>query len=104
MVARIVQQWLTPTNPISILKPESPENFKFLIAATYADKLPRRVASLLRKGKRFAFLVPTSLIPEVSRLPNGNPDAEVKRMMDSTSKIEMATIGHTWVISHPAYG
>ena len=23
--------------------------------------------------------------------------------MDSTTKIVMATIGHTWVISHPAY-
>ena len=103
MAARIVQRWRTPTNPISILKPEAPGNFEFLIAATYADKLPHRVASLLQKGKRFAFLVPTSLIPEVSRLPNGNPNTDVKRMMDSTTKIVMTAIGHTWVISHPAF-
>ena len=28
---------------------------------------------------------------------------QVKKIMDSTTKIVMAAIGHTWVISHPAY-
>ena len=39
---------------------------------TYTDKLLHKIASLLRKGKRFAFFVGSSLIPKVPRLPNDN--------------------------------
>ena len=41
--ARIVQRWRTPSNPISILRPEAVGNYDFLITATFADKAPHSI-------------------------------------------------------------
>ena len=70
--SHIVQRWRHPTNPVSVLKPEAPGKHQFLIAATYADKLPHRVANLLKKNAPFAFLVPTSLLGEIAREPEAS--------------------------------
>ena len=99
--ARIVQRWRTPTNPISVLRPEAVGNYDFLITATYADKAPHRLAALLRNKRAFAFLIPTTLLQEVQRLPDGKLDTSIQDKLDSTTKIVMSAIGHTWVINHP---
>ena len=101
--ARIVQRWREPKNVINTLKPENPGNYQFLIAATYADKVTHRVANLLRKGKQFAFLVPTSLINDIPRTADGQRDEAVAKALSSTAKIVLTAMGHTWIINHDSY-
>jgi hypothetical protein len=93
--ARIVQRWRTPSNPISILRPEAVGNYDFLITATFADKAPHRLATLLRNGKHFAFLIPTTLLNEVQRRPDGTLDSNIQAKLDNTTKIVMSAVGHT---------
>ena len=80
--ARIVQRWRLPKNPISVLRPEAKGNYDFLVAATYADKVTHRVASLLKQDRNFAFLIPTSLLPEVAKKAGGSLDSAVAAAMN----------------------
>ena len=93
--ARIVQRWRTPSNPISVLRPEAVGGYDFLITATYVDKAPHRLATLLRNKKAFAFLVPTALLQEVQRMPDGTLDSDIQAKLDNATKIFMSAVGHT---------
>ena len=101
--ARLVQRWRDPTNPVNTLKPEAHGSYDFLIAATYCDKLPHRVANLLRQGKPFAYLVPTALISEIERSADGTQDRAVREALSKTTKVVMSKAGQTWVINLPAW-
>ena len=103
VAARLVQRWREPRNTISILKPEAPGNYQFLIASTYADKVTHRVADLLKGNKPFAFLVPTSLLGEIPRKADGSMDSTVAQAMTRTTKIVLTSMGHTWVINYQEF-
>ena len=49
----------------------------------------------------FAFLVPTSLLGEIAREPDGKFNQSVARALENTSKIVLSGVGHTWVINTP---
>jgi hypothetical protein len=68
VVTRLVQSWREPTNPISNTVGNTPSNVDFLISAPYADKLPIKVAELIRKDIPFAILVPLPLRNEIDRI------------------------------------
>ncbi len=69
MVAtRIVQRWRKLSNPISnTVGSISDSKIDFLISVLYADKLPLKVAELVRKDIFFAALLPLSLLDEIDR-------------------------------------
>ena len=73
VATRIVQRWRKPSNPISNTVGSISDKIDFLISAPYADKLPPKVAELIRKDIPFAVLLPLSrdismLIPEETML------------------------------------
>ena len=49
VATRIVQRWRKPSNPISNTVGSTSDKIDFLISAPYADKLPPKVAELIRK-------------------------------------------------------
>jgi hypothetical protein len=51
----------------------------FLISAPYADKLPNKVAELIRKDIPFAILIPLPLLNEIDRIDKDSIDKEVRR-------------------------
>ena len=51
----------------------------FLISAPYADKLPIKVAELIRKDIPFAILVPLPLLNEIDRIGEDSIDNEVRK-------------------------
>ena len=54
----IAQRWRKPSNPINNSVDSLSNKIDFLISATYADKLPPKVAELIRKEIPFAVLLP----------------------------------------------
>jgi hypothetical protein len=52
VATRIVQRWRKPSNPISNTVGSISDKIDFLITAPYADKLPLKVAELIRKNVR----------------------------------------------------
>ncbi len=56
LATMIVQQWRVPKNPISSVRSDNEEDFDFLIAAPFAEKVTHKVSQLIRKGKKFALL------------------------------------------------
>jgi hypothetical protein len=65
VATRIVQRWRKPSNPISDTVGSISDKIDFLISAPYADKLPLKVAELIRKDVPFAVLLPLSLLNEI---------------------------------------
>jgi hypothetical protein len=48
---------IVPKNPISNVRADDKEDFDFLIAAPFAEKVTHKVAQLIREGKKFAVLL-----------------------------------------------
>ncbi len=67
VATRIVQRWRNPSNPISNIVGSLSDKIDFLISAPYADKLPLKVAELIRKNVPFAVLLPLSLLNDIER-------------------------------------
>jgi hypothetical protein len=65
LATRIVQQWRVPKNPISNVRSDDKEDFGFLIAAPFAEKVTHKVAQLIREGKKFAVLIAVDLLPQI---------------------------------------
>ena len=66
LVARVVQRWRTPTNPIE-LTVGNDSTYDFLITATSVDKQPLKVAAMIRANKPFAALMPLAAINEIEK-------------------------------------
>jgi hypothetical protein len=79
VVTRLVQNWREPTNPISNTIGATSTNVDFLISAPYADKLPIKVAEMIRKSIPFAVLIPLPLLNEIDRTGKGSIDEEVRK-------------------------
>ncbi len=100
MVAtRIVQRW--SSNPISNTVGSISDKIDFVISAPYADKLPLKVAELIRKDVPFAVLLPLSLLDEIERTGKTSID-EIVRQKRLDKKLAIVTsLGQGWLINHP---
>ena len=96
-----MQQWREPRNPINVLKIEGPAKYDFLIAAPYVDKITHRVAELIRQNKKFAVLIPVSLLTEIDRKANGEIDEDVKKARQRLTTIVILPVSKLWLINHP---
>ena len=63
----IAQRWSKPSNQINNTVGSVSDKIDFLISAQYADKLPPKVAELIRKEISFAVLLPLSLLNEIKK-------------------------------------
>jgi hypothetical protein len=79
VATRIVQRWRKPSNPISNTVGSISDKIDILISAPYADKLPPKVAELIRKDIPFAVLLPLSLINEIDRTGKTSIDETVRK-------------------------
>ena len=58
MATHVAQRWRKPSNQINNTVDSVSDKIDFLISAPYADKLPPKVAELIRKEIPFAVLLP----------------------------------------------
>jgi hypothetical protein len=128
-VARMVQKWRKPTNPISQGKLSSYQEPKqqrgeddeepaltmvgevsepggklraFSIGTPHADTGVREIRELISSGKAFAVLTPISLIPHIARGCNeGDMDEEIAEKVNQMTKIVMASTADAWLIHLP---
>ena len=101
VATRIVQRWRKPSNPISNTVGSITDKFDFLISAPYADKLPLKVAELIRKNVPFAVLLPLSLLNEIDRTGKTSIDEAVRQKRLSMKLVIATSLGQGWLINHP---
>ena len=101
VATRIVQRWRTPTNPISNTIGSTNEKLDFLISAPYADKLPLKIAELIRQNIPFAILVPLPLLNEIERISKTEVDPIVRERRQKMKLIISSSLGQAWLINHP---
>jgi hypothetical protein len=131
-VARMVQKWRKPTNPISQgrlgsyvepkrrpcedmghqalnmeakakLAPTSRSLNSFCIGTPHADTGVREIRELIGNGKAFAVLTSISLIPQIARGTNEKEfDEAVAEKVDGMTKLIMASTADAWLI-HPLF-
>ena len=101
VATRIVQRWRKPSNPISNTVGSISDKIDFLISAPYADKLPTKVAELIRKDIPFAVLLPLSLINEIDRTGKTSIDESVREKRLTMKLIIATSLGQGWLINHP---
>ena len=101
VVTRLVQSWREPTNPISNTVGNASSNIDFLISAPYADKLPTKVAELIRKDIPFAILIPLPLLNEIDRNGKDSIDDEVRKKRLNMKLVVSTSLGQGWLINHP---
>jgi hypothetical protein len=130
-VARMVQKWRKPTNPISQGRlgsyvepkrqpyedmshqalhmeanakpaPTSRSLNSFCIGIPHADTGVREIRELIGSGKAFAVLTSISLIPQIARGTNEKEfDEAVAEKVDGMTKLIMASTADAWLIHLP---
>ena len=95
-ITQILQRWRKPSNPIRNAIGFISDKIDFLIYAPYADKLPLKVAELIRKNVPFAVLLPLSLLNDIERTGKTGIDESVRQKQK-----DMTSLGKGWLISHP---
>jgi hypothetical protein len=124
-VARMVQKWRRPTNPISqgklgsfaepkqsheadveqpaLLLDSSVVGLKaFSIGTPHADTGVREIRELIASGKPFAVLISISLIPQIARDVNASDmDEDIALKVDQMTKLVMAATADAWLIILP---
>jgi hypothetical protein len=79
VLTRIVKRWRKPSNPINYTIESISHKIDVLISALYAEKLPLKVAELIRKNVPFAVLLPLSLLNDVKRTDKTGIDKSVRQ-------------------------
>jgi hypothetical protein len=130
-VARMVQKWRNPTDPISQGRlgsyvepkqrpcenmehqalnmeakaksaPTSKSLNSFCIGTSHADTGVREIRELIGSGKGFAVLTSISLIPQIARGTNEKEfDEVVAEKVDGMTKLIMASTADAWLIHLP---
>ncbi len=130
-VARMVQKWRKPTNPISQGRlgsyvepkrqacedmshqalnmeanakpaPTSRSLNSFCIGTPHAETGVREIRELIGSGKAFAVLTSISLIPRIARGTNDKElDEAVAEKVDRVTKLIMASTADAWLIHLP---
>jgi hypothetical protein len=101
VATRIVQRWRNPSNPISNTVGSISDKIDFLISAPYADKLPLKVAELIRKNVPFAVLLPLSLLNDIERTSKTGIDESVRQKRLDMKLVIATSLGQGWLINHP---
>ncbi len=100
---RTVQRWRVPKNPISNVRADDKEDFDFLIAAPFAEKVTHKVAQLIREGKKFAVLITVDLLPQIKVTKTKEDDESVQQCLLSMPTILIAPLALIWLVNHPDY-
>jgi hypothetical protein len=128
-MARMVQKWRKPTNPISQGKlssyqePKQPRGVgdeetastmigevsesggklrAFSIGTPHVDTGVREIRELISSGKAFAVLTPISLIAQIARgCSKEDMDEAIAEKVDQMAKIVMAATADAWLIHLP---
>ena len=128
-VARVVQKWRKPTNPISqgrlgsyqepkqlhveddeesapamdSLVAESGGKLRaFSIGTPHADTGVREIRELINSGRAFAVLTPIFLIPQIARgCVEGDMDEAIAEKVNQMTKIVMAATADAWLVHIP---
>ena len=100
-VTQILQRWRKPSNPIRNAIGFISDKIDFLISAPYADKLPLKVAELIRKNVPFAVLLPLSLLNDIERTGKTGIDESVRQKRLDMKLVIATSLGQGWLISHP---
>ena len=103
LATRIVQRWRVPKNPISNVRSDSKEDFDFLITAPFAEKVPHKMAQLIREGKKFAVLIAVDLLPQIRVTKRKENDEVVGQALLSMPTILIAPLALVWLVNHPDY-
>jgi hypothetical protein len=103
LATRIVQRWRAPTNLISNVRSDNKEDFDFLIAAPFAEKVTHKVAQLIREGKKFAVLMAVDLLPQIKVTKARKNDEAVRQVLSSMPTIFIAPLALVWLVNHPDY-
>jgi hypothetical protein len=103
LATRIVQRWRVPKNPIFNVRSDDKEDFYFLIAAPFAEKVTREVAQLIREGKKFAVLISVDFLPQIKVTKTKEVDELVQPCLLSMPIILIASLALVWLVSHPDY-
>ena len=103
LATRLVQRWRNPKNPISNTRSDAKESSDFLITAPFADKCTHKVAQLIRDGKKFAALVPVSLLSEIDITKDKKVDDYVRQQRKLMPTIVITPLNLAWLVSHPDY-
>ena len=90
-------------NPISNVRSDNKEDFDFLIAAPFAEKVTHKVAQLIREGKRFAVLIAVDLLPQIKVTKAKENDKVVEQALLSMPTILIAPLALVWLVNHPDY-
>jgi hypothetical protein len=72
-----------------------------LISAPYANKIPPKVAELIRKNVPFAVLLQLSLLNEIDRIGKTSIDEAVRKKRLNMKLIIATSLGQGWLINHP---
>jgi hypothetical protein len=103
LATRIVQLWRVPKNYISNIRSDNKEDFAFLIAAPFAEKVTHKVAQLIREGKKFVVLMAVDLLPQIKVTKAKEDDEVVGQALLSMSTILIAPLALVWLVNHPDY-
>jgi hypothetical protein len=103
LATRIVQRWRVPKNPISNVRSDDKEDFDFLIAAPFAEKVTHKVAQLIREGKKFAVLIAVDLLPQIKVTKTKEDNDLVQQCLLSMPTILIASLALVWLVNHPDY-
>ena len=103
LATRIVQRWRVPKNPISNVRSDNKEDFDFLIAAPFAEKVTHKVAQLIREGKKFAVLIAVDLLPQIKVTKAKENDKVVEQALLNMPTILIAPLALVWLVNHPDY-
>ncbi len=103
LATRIVQRWRVPKNPISNVRADDKEDFDFLIAAPFAEKVTHKVEQLIREGKKFAVLIAVDLLPQIKVTKTKENDKMVEQCPLSMPTILVAPLALVWLVNHPDY-
>ena len=106
-LARQVQAWRQPTNPLIKLSPSDRAlraEWDVALMAPAAELAPVVCAQLFSVGKPFACLVPNELVSWIPVSVNQGGDQDVKAKLDATRKITFLAAGFTWVVHGESKG
>ena len=87
MSTRVSQRWRKPSNQINNTVDSVSDKIDFLISAPYADKLPPKVAELIRKEIPFAVLLPLSLLNEIKKTGKTSINKSVRKKIKKKTAI-----------------
>ncbi len=85
------------------MRSDDKEDFDFLIAAPFVEKVTHKVVQLIREGKKFAVLIAVDLLPQIKVTKTKEDDELVQQCLLSMPTILIAPLALVWLVNHPDY-